>query len=487
MQTDFSIRTNTLWLLVGNISQRVLELFFSIVLARLLLPSDFGLLVTTQVFTGVAGFIAGGGMGQALIQAKDVTRKHFHVVFSIQLGICILIYSAFFFTAPWIAIWFDKPIYSDLLRVSALNFLIRPFVNISMSKLKREMRFKSVSIIGLLSLIVSSSASVLLALNEYGVWSLIYGGLIGSLFSSLCFIFYSRCYPRFAFNSGIAKSLGTYGIKFSINDIIEYLRLQTPNFLLGKFMGTQSVGLFNKGYSLSEYPIRLIAGSVYQTVFRAMSFTQENLDQSKYIYLRTITLVCIYTFPFYIGLLWLAEPFVTTLYGEKWRLASVPLQIFCLSQLLSCFGNGSGAVMSAQNMLGTEIKIQLVTFLLVGIGCWYGIQRDDIAMVAWGILPGSVFLYTGVAYCACRRLKVTFLEFLKALAPASFLSALLASVLALSEYGLDYYNINLKPLAYMTSLATIGGMTYGLLFLFSPIASLKTERDRWKKKLLLQF
>ncbi|PKM12932.1 MAG: lipopolysaccharide biosynthesis protein [Gammaproteobacteria bacterium HGW-Gammaproteobacteria-3] len=483
MQAGASIRNNTLWLFAGNISQRILDLVFSIILARLLLPADFGLLVTTQIFTGVAGFIAGGGMGQALIQAKEITRKHFHVVFTLQLGICIAIYSSFFFSAPFIAAWFEQPIYSDLLRVSALNFLIRPFVNISMSKLKREMRFKSVSIISLLTLIVSSSTSVLLALNDYGVWSLIYGGLIGSLFSSLCFIFYSRCYPIFAFNSKIAKSLGAYGLKFSLNDIIEYLRLQTPNFLLGKFMGTQTVGLFNKGYSLSEYPVRLIAGSAYQTVFRALSSTQENLDQSKYIYLRTITLVCVYTFPFYIGLLWLAEPFVTTLYGEKWRLAAIPLQIFCISQMLSCFGNASGAVMAAQNMLGTEIKIQSVTFLLVALGCWYGIQQNDIAMVAWGMIPGSVFLYAGVAYCACRRLKVTFLEFLKALAPASFLSILLAIALALSQYGFTYYAIGLTPIGYMLNLTAIGGMTYGLFFLFYPIASLKTERDRWKRKL----
>ncbi|MBL1264994.1 lipopolysaccharide biosynthesis protein [Candidatus Methylomicrobium oryzae] len=487
MQKDLSIRKNTLWLFAGNITQRVLELLFSILLARLLLPSDFGLLITTQVFTGVAGFIAGGGMGQALIQAKKITQKHFHVVFTIQLGICVSIYAAFFLAAPWIAVWFDKPIYSDLLRVSALNFLIRPFLNISSSKLKREMRFKSISVLSLVSLIVSSTCSVLLAFYDYGVWSLIFGGLIGSLFMSISLIILSQCYPAFAFDSEIAKSLGTYGFKFSINDIVEYLRLQIPNFLLGKFMGSQTVGLFNKGYSLSEYPVLLIAGSTYQTVFRALSSTQDNFNQSKYIYLRTITLVCVYTYPFYIGLLWLADPFVTILYGENWRPAVMPLQILCISQMLRCFGNGSGAVIAAQNILGTEIKIQSVTFFLVGLGCWYGIQQNDIAMIAWGMLPGSIFLYIGLAYCACKRLKVTLLEFSKAIAPALFLSTLLASALGLIEYGLNHYNIELKPLDYMISFTAIGGMTYGLLFLFCPIASLKTERDRWKKKLLLQF
>lgn len=106
MQLGTTIRSSTLWLFTGSISQRGLDFFFGIILARLLLPSDFGLLVTTQVFTGMASFIAGGGMGQALIQSKDVTPKHFHVVFTLQLAICSLIYCTFFFIAPWIAVWF---------------------------------------------------------------------------------------------------------------------------------------------------------------------------------------------------------------------------------------------------------------------------------------------------------------------------------------------------------------------------------------------
>jgi teichuronic acid exporter len=483
MQLGTSIRSGTLWLFTGSISQRGLEFFFGIILARLLLPSDFGLLVTTQVFTGVASFIAGGGMGQALIQSKDVTPKHFHVVFTLQLAICSLIYCTFFFIAPWIAVWFEAPIYTDLLRISALNFLIRPFGNISSSKLNREMRFKSLSIIGLISLIISSSSSVFFAWHHFGVWSLIYGGLIGSVISAISLIFHSRYYPRIAFDNSIAKQVGVYGFKFTINDVIDYLRQESPNFIISKYLGSQIVGLFNKGASLSLIPFQMIVGSAYQTVFRALSSAQDNLDQSKYIYLRTITLISVYSFPFYIGLFWLAEPFIVTVYGEKWQLAAVSLQIFSISHLWGCLTATAGAVMAARNLLGIEIKLQIVGLVLTIMGCWYGIQKNDLGAISIGLIPNSVFMLITQSFFALRALKVNLKDLLIALKPAILMNGSLAAVLGLADYLLTSQAAIHSPKIYLLTLSASGALFYITLFLYWPIESLEKEAARWKNAL----
>ncbi|WP_431065181.1 lipopolysaccharide biosynthesis protein [Methylotuvimicrobium sp.] len=486
MNIGQSIRKGTTWVFTGSLIGRVYEFAFGVILARLLLPSDFGTLVTVQVFTGAAGFIAGGGMGQALVQRKDIEEIHFHVVFTLQFIICLLIYLFFFSISPYFAKWFDNPIYEDLLRVSALTFLFRPFNNVAGAKLRRAMNFKTTTIIGLFSGLLSGACSITLAIYDFGVWSLVLGGLFGLIISIPVLLIFARFLPRIRYDFEIAKQVGGYGIRFSINDIISYLREQTPNFLIGKLIDTQAVGLFNKGYSLSVYPVKLIAGSAYQTVFRALSSTQDNLDKSKYIYLRTITLVCVYTFPFYIGLIWLADPFITTLYGEKWRLAATPLQIFCLARILSCFGNPSGAVMAAQDLLGTEIKIQIFTLLMTIAGCWFGIQQKNINFIAWGMLPSFFFLYISVVFFACKRLNVTFTEFIRSTSPALFLSFCLIIILTSFELFKTYYPLEQNNLAYIFSMSTVGGLTYGLLFLFLPIPSLKTEQNRWKKKIRIR-
>lgn len=487
MQLGTSIRSGTLWIFAGNISRRVLEFIFSIILARLLLPSDFGILVATQVFTGVAGFIAGGGMGQALIRSKEVTPKDFHVVFTIQLTICSLIYCFFFFAAPWIAAWFDNPIYINLLRISALNFLVRPFNNIANAKLSREMRFKSTSIIGLIGFIITSSLSVTFAWYHFGVWSLVYSGLIGSLLSATCLIFYSRCYPRIAYDKNIANKLGTYGIKFSINDFIHYLRDQSPNFLISKFFDTSTLGLFNKGYSLSTYPIEIIAGSAYQTIFRALSAHQSNLDKNQYIYFKTICLVSVYTVPFYISLFWLAEPLIAFIYGEKWILSAISLQIFSIAGILRCISNPSGAVMAAHNKLGTEIKIQLITLLLAVIGVLWGIQKNELLYITLGIIPSYVFFASTMSYFALKALNASFGNLLTALSPALILNSSLALIIYLADKSyVNFISPEYKSsFTYLSFIGSIGFLTYSSLFLYMPLASLNSEAQRWKVRFRL--
>jgi len=482
-----TIRNGTVWLFSKSLFEHIIKFAVGVILARLLMPEHFGLLITVQVFTGAAGFISGGGMGQALIRAKHASPDHFKTVFTLQFLICSLIYALFFFASDWFAYWFKNPIYSELLKVTALSFLIRPFANVARAKLSREMRFKQITIVSLCSLIFGSSTSVYLAANNHGVWSLAWGGLVGSSFSAMCFILISKCYPGIRFEKSIAKDMGSYGIKFSINDIINYLRNQAPNFIIGKILGPSTVGLYNKGTSLASMPIDMISGSAYQTVFRALSSTQDNLDKSKYIYLRTITLVSIYTMPFYVGLFWLAEPLIALVYGDKWVQSAISLKIFSIIGLLRCISNPSGAVMAAQNKLHIEIIIQLTTLVLALIGCLWGIQKNDLLFIALGIVPSYVFLTMSISYYSLKSLNATYKDLFKALAPAIILNSILTLIVILADmcYQIFWPNELESNIVYIATIATFGFISYSILFLYSPIPSLTTEVIRWKSKLHL--
>src|SRR5512139_2843683 len=130
MSRGQSVRSSSKWLVSTNLLGQATQFAFGIALARLLVPADFGMIITIQIFTGFVGLVASGGMGQALIRAKDLQEKDFQVIFSMQLAIGLLIYAGFFTIAPWFADWFGNPLYKDLLRVSAISFVMRPFLNI---------------------------------------------------------------------------------------------------------------------------------------------------------------------------------------------------------------------------------------------------------------------------------------------------------------------------------------------------------------------
>ncbi len=481
MSVGQSIRSSTKWVFFGGVGSQFLRFAFGVILARLLVPSDFGALVTIQIFTGLVGYIAGGGMGQALVQSREVNNADYQMVFTLQLLVGFIIYVSFFITSPLIAIFFNNPIYSNLLKVSALSFIIRPFSNIPNSKLFREMRFKENTYIQFFTLIVSSLISITMAYFGYGVWSLIWGGLIGSIAGVIVVTSVSRWRPGFCFNFTRIRELASYGFKISANDLVLYMREQTSNFILSQQSGASVVGIFNKANSLSQMPNNMVSGAVYHPVFRALSKHQDNLDKSRYLYFHALTLVCLYSLPFYVGLLWLADPFVLTVYGAKWQASAQPLFILALCGLFYAVENQSGAVVAAQNRLGIELRIQIVSLILMSGAVFIGL-RFGLIGVAWGLFFVYAFNAVAMSWLAQICLKAHWRMLFDSLSSVLFLNASLFIVLLITDKFIHLY-IQKSPLLYMSMMFFIGAGAYSLMFLFIPFVRLDNERAKWKHKI----
>lgn len=483
MSLGQSIRNGVAWLAIGNTGSHVLTFLFGIVLARLLAPADFGTLITIQVFTGLAGFVAGGGMGQALIRSKTVSPQDYDIVFTLQLIIGCLIYAGFFLAAPWFARWYHNPLYTDLLRVSALSFIFRPFVNLPASLLHREMRYKAQTGVRIASLIATSVVSIGLAYAGRGVWSLIFGGIAGAVTNMLLLIPLAGWRPHLSLDIRRGRDIARYGMLVSVTDVLVYLRKQVSAFILSRTLGPASVGLYNKGESLARMPNAFIAGSVYQVLFRAMAAEQDNLDKCRYLFFRSIALVAVYATPLYIGFLWLAEPLVRGVYGEKWVESAAPLFILALAWPFWLMDNLSGAVLAAQNWLDREVLAQsstlVVTALAVLIGLSYGVEG-----VAYAIVASSGFSALYIHWLAIRCLKADWSLYVRAWVPAAILNGILACLMFALEHTLPN-SIRNNDLAYIFIMGTVGGLVYTVCFLYLPIASLRTEQQRWKIKLRL--
>jgi O-antigen/teichoic acid export membrane protein len=481
MSSGQSIRNSTKWVFFGSIASQALGFIIGVILARLLVPADFGALVTIQIFTGLVGYIAGGGMGQALVQAREASNEDYQMVFTLQLLIGVAIYACFFVFSPLIAHWFGNPLYSSLLKLSALSFIIRPFSNVPSSKLFREMRFREGTYIQLITLTASASTSITLAWQGYGVWSLVWGGLAGSIIGILIVIPLSGWKPGLRLNATRARELARYGFTASGNDLVIYLRGQTSNFILSHQLGTTVVGLFNKADSLSQMPNSMISGAVYHPVFRALSKEQDNLDKSRYLYFRALSLVCLYSLPFYVGLWWLADPFIGTVYGVKWQTAAQPLAILSLGGLFFAIENQSGAVVAAQNRLSIELRIQLATWASIALAVYSGLHFG-LAGVAWALLCVYAFNAAAMAWLAQRCLEARWTMLIQALKPALVLNSLLfICLLVLDQFIHDLRHS--QPILYMLCMVATGATLYSLMFLFLPLSGLKDEQVTWKRKI----
>ena len=476
-----SIRHGVTWLFVGSTGSQILTFGFGIILARLLAPEDFGMLVTIHIFTGLAGFISGGGMGQALIRAKEATKPDYDIVFTLQILIGCLIYSAFYYAAPWFAKWYDTPLYTDLLRVAALSFIFRPFVNLPSSILHRNMRYKAKTAVQVTTLLISSAISISMAYHGYGVWSLIIGGISGSVVSMILLAPLAGWRPGLSLELHRARDLARYGVLVSANDIVVYVRNPAANFILGRTLGAAPVGLFNKADSLSRMPHGLITGSVYQVIFRAMAKEQDNLDKSHYLFFRSLCLVSVYVTPFYLMVHWIADPLVTFLYGEKWAGSAAALSILALAGPFLTIGNMSGAVLAARNWLGRELGVQLILLALVVIATLTGLPYG-LEGVATGLVLVAVYNAIHMYSLASRCLHTRWAGLFIALWPALILNTVLACTLFLLNYTMPD-TLLASDWRYLATMMVTGGLVYALCFLYLPIAALRSEQKRWKMKL----
>jgi len=476
------IRRGTRWTLLARGNSYLLHFAFGVVLARLLTPADFGLVATIQVFTGFAGLFAGGGMGQALVQAKEVEDRDYRVVFTAQLAVGVLIYLLFFSIAPWFAWWFDNDLYKGLLRVSAVTFLIRPLQSVSVAMLSRAMRFKPISLTGITGLFATGVVSVALAFSGAGVWSIVLGGLVGGSANALGVLYASGFRPGLAFSRDSLARLGSYGTKIAILEVVSYAKSQTSTLFVSHFLGPSPTGIYNKASSLRSMPTDIVGASVYQPVFRALSGVQDNLDKTRYMYLRTLLLVTVYTYPLYVGLLWLAEPFIRVVYGEQWVSAAEPLQILAATGFLLCLGTPAGAVVAAQNRLGRELRVQLESWALLMVGLLMGV-RWGIHGVAVAVTVVTVYTGVRMTVVAASLIKLRLGQVLRALQPALALSGIVLAVFvgaaALDLRGL----LGGHEALYLAAMTVAGAGAYAAAFLLVPFPELATEAGRWRRLL----
>jgi len=478
MSLGQAIRSGVKWLVLGNVGNRLLEFSFGVILARLLVPADFGMIVTIQVFTGFVSMLSSGGMGQSLIRAKDADEHDFNAVFTMQLVLGILIYVGFFVSAPWIARQFDNPLYTDLLRVSALSFLMRPFAFMRTAWLSRQMDFKKRTIVGIAGGLLTGVVSISMAWAGLGVWSLILSGLVGALVTNIMLARATPLSLRLNFNWTLMGRHRSYGLKITVNDFLSYMAREGKNLVLSKMAGPAFLGLFNKSESLSRLPNQMFMSATIQPVFRAMSQVQDDLDQTKYMFNRVISLLMVYTTPLYVFLWWVAEPFIQFVYGDKWLAAAEPMKILVISGVFLNIMHPCAVLLDAQNRLTQEMFALIVRLFITLAACVIGLEGGLVG-VAWAITLTNAFSAIYYYILVQRVIPTRFSDLLKAMAPGILLSSLLNIALA----GIDLLCRNLQlsqPFIYLLLMMPVGAFTYLICFLYIPIPSISSEALRWR-------
>lgn len=448
------------WNAVGKLSSQVLEFIISVILMRLLLPTDYGLIGMSMVFIGFASMFTDFGFGSALVQKKELTEAHKSTIFWFNILIGLFLTLLFYFASDFIAVFFESEQLAGIIKILSLIFLLSSLSIVPNTLLQKAMNFKLINKIKIAVVFITGIVSVSLAFNGFGVWSLVFQHLSTQLVTFLLVFYFTDWRPSFIFSKNALNDLFSYSVYFTGFNFINYWARKSDDLLIGKFIGSAGLGIYSRAYNLMLLPITHIISLFSSVMFPAFSTIQDDKARVKKIYLDIMQVLTLITFPMMIGLIVTAEPFILAIFGQKWKDVIPVLQILSFVGVLQTLGNPTGWIYTSQGNTKLMFNWGAVASGMVIIAIVIGVMFGTVVSVALAYLIVNALLSYPVIAIPGRLINMSAFEVYKKISSAFVFSLIMASVVFL----FDQFIVN--DLSYIIRLITdvvIGMVTYLLL------------------------
>ena len=338
-----------IWNFIEKLLIRGVSFVIGIILARLLSPSDYGLIGMLAVFIAISNVFIEGGLAKALIQRKDCQDIDYSTAFVANVIMSVCIYLILFFSSPWIAEFYHEPILTDLTRVLGLNIILGSFNIVQRARLMAKVDFKSLAQINVASTIISGCIGLVMAYIGFGVWALVGQTLVSTMVLVLLFPIYSGWRPLLKFSKQSFNQLFNFGSKLMITAVAATIVNNISTLCVGKYYKSHQLGYYTRASSFSE----LIAFTVYEVLgnvtFPVLSGLQDERERLIAVYRKSLYFTAMIMFPIIILSTLLAKPLVLFLLTEKWLPCVVLMQWLLLARMFTPL---SAINMNVLNALG---------------------------------------------------------------------------------------------------------------------------------------
>ncbi len=360
-----------------------------ILLARLLLPEDYGLIALVSIFILMANIFVSGGFNIALIQKQDSDEIDFSSVFYVNLFVATILYIILFIIAPFIANFYGEAPLVPILRILSISLFFEVFNLIQNAYISKYMMFRKLFLSSLGSILISGTVGLIFAYMGYGVWALVIQQLVNQFMVVFILWFIIEWRPCLSFSPKRLGILFSYGWKLLISSLLDTLDMEIRTLVIGRIYSPMMLGYYNKGKQFPQVIVVNIDGSIQSVMLPALAAYQDNKMMVKNMVRRSIVTSSFIIMPMMFGLAIVAEPLVGILLTDKW-LPSVPfLQIFCISYALIPIHQANLQAIKALGrsdiFLRIEIIKKIIAIIILVISVSFGVYA-----IAWGVLLSGV-------------------------------------------------------------------------------------------------
>lgn len=446
------------WSSVQTFGNQIIGFGVSLILARILLPSEFGLIAMIGIFMAISSVLISSGLSGSLIRTDNPTQEDYSTVFIFNLVGSVALYLTMYFAAPFIADFFNQPPLVKIARLSCTVFIINAFSTVQITRLHKNLDFKTETKASLTSAVATGITGITLAYLNFGVMSLVWMGIVGSTINVIMLWGNSGWKPSLIFNKQKFQYHFNFGSKLMASSLLDTVFTNAYTLIIGKFFSATQLGFYNRADSMKQLPVTTLSSILNKVTFPIFAKIKDDDVQLKSVYKQIMQMIIFIVAPILAVMAALGEPLIRFLFTEKW-LPSVPyLRILCISGVLFPLHGYNLSILNVKGrsdlFLRLEILKKILVTVIVALSLSYGI---------YGLLWGQViFSYSALfinTYYSGRFLKYPAMEQFKDIFPILFLAAAMC--------GLVYFvDLNLMQLPDLMRIivGSILGISFYLIF-----------------------
>lgn len=421
---------NFLWRFAERCGAQGVNFIVAIVLARLLDPSDYGVISMVTIFTNILNVFVDSGLGTALVQKKNADDLDFSTVFFFNFAVCLILYGLMFLAAPFIARFYRMDSLTPLIRVLSLTLVISGIKNIQQAFVSRKMEFRRFFFATLGGTLFSAVLGIWMAYRGAGAWALVAQQLSNAAIDTTILWLTVKWRPRRMFSLERLKSLFSFGWKLLVSSLLDTTYNNLWNLVIGKVYSSEDLAFYNQGQKFPNVIVTNINTSIDSVLLPTMSRVQDDRERVKAMTRRSITVSIYIMAPMMMGLAFLATPVVSLLLSDKW-LPCVPfLRIFCITYMFYPIHTANLNAMKAMGRSDLFLKLEILK-KAVGIAALLLTVRHGVFLMACSLLVTSFVSQIINAGPNKKLLNYGYLEQLRDILPGILLSVLMGIVTAL--------------------------------------------------------
>ena len=412
---------SVMWSSIERFSVQGIQFILSIVIARLVTPSEYGLIAMLSIFLAIAQTFIDSGFSNALIQKQGRTETDNSTVFYFNIAVSIIVYGMLYGAAPFIADFYKEPLLTTVTRWIGLNIIISAFSIVQRAILIIKLDFKTQAKASLIAVILSGGVGIAFAYYGYGVWALVIQAIASNFINTFLLWIFAKWTPAFRYSWQSFRTLFAFGSKLLLSGLLHTIYMNLYSLVIGKKFSAVEVGYFNRASTLAQFPSINITNVLTRAIYLIQCQLQDQQDKLKNSFIQFIRLSVFLIFPLMIGVCVLSKPLVLLFLTEKWLPAAELLQILCIAYMWYPVMSINNNMLNVRGRSDYFLKAEIIK-KVIAIGILVATLPWGVKILCWGLVLYSFCDMAIIIYYTKKVLPTGFSEQIKNIFPSLSLS-----------------------------------------------------------------